>query len=335
MPKPAGARFAFGWSRTVSYIRTIFIVMAMGFVATACASGGRQLDGADSSSLDGDAASQEIADPIEGFNRAMFAFNDKVDAIIFKPVAKVYRFILPEPVRTSIRNFLNNLESPVIFANDILQGEFHRGSETTTRFLINSTIGLAGLFDVADNLGIERHEEDFGQTLAVWGVGDGFYLVLPFLGPSSVRDGVGLAVDSVMDPFNYVIGSAAAANGLSRGRSIVEGVDTRAENIETLDQIRADSIDFYARIRSMYHQHRQFLIENGDDPDAITEPDLLIIDTGDEFGDDFGDAFGSDFEDDFAPLSNQDADAQDTGDASSDQLDEEPKKEGIEVEIIK
>lgn len=318
------------WRGVTAYFRTIFLVLVMGLLVTACASGSQQLD------INGDpvgdgAATREIADPIEGFNRAMFAFNDKVDAIIFKPIAKVYRFILPEPVRTSIRNFLNNLESPVIFANDLLQGEFKRGGETTTRFLINSTIGLAGLFDVADNLGIERHEEDFGQTLAVWGVGDGFYLVLPFLGPSSVRDGIGLAVDSAIDPFNYVIGSAAVSNGISRGRTIVKGVDTRAENIETLEQIRADSIDFYARIRSMYHQHRQFLIENGDDPDAIIAPELLILDTGDEFGD----AFGSDFEDDFAPPSTQDEESEDAGDTASDAPDEEQRKEGIEVEIIK
>jgi phospholipid-binding lipoprotein MlaA len=305
------------------------LVAAIGVLASACASGGAQLD-SDGSDL---TASSEINDPIEGVNRAIFGFNDKVDSVVFKPVAKVYRFVLPEPVRDSIRNFLNNLESPVILANDLLQGQFARGGETTTRFLINSTIGLAGMFDVADNLGIERHEEDFGQTLAVWGVGDGFYLVLPFLGPSSVRDGVGMAVDSAMDPFNYVIGSAAVSNGLSRGRTIVEGVDTRAENIDTLDQIKADSIDFYARIRSMYVQHRQFLIDNGDDPDAISAPEMIILDTNDEFGDDFDDAFGSDFEDDFAPSGDLETDPASEG-SPTDQAEDELRREGIEVDIM-
>src|SRR5690606_17780478 len=115
-------------------------------------------------------------------------FNDMVDTLVLQPAAATYRFIVPEPVQDGIRNVLRNLNGPVILANDLLQGEFDRAGDTAMRFLINSTIGLAGIFDVASDWGYEYHDEDFGQTLASWGVGEGFYLVLPLLGPSNLRD---------------------------------------------------------------------------------------------------------------------------------------------------
>ena len=320
-------------------LRNLVLLVCVGMLATACARGDRGVETDGTGSVIG--AAEGISDPLEGFNRAMFAFNDKIDAAIIEPTAKVYRFILPEPIRLAIRSFLRNLETPVILANDLLQGEFARAEQTTARFLINSIVGVGGMFDVATDFGIERHEEDFGQTLAVWGLGDGLYLVLPLLGPSSARDGIGMLADSFMDPLSYVGGGGATQTVVSGTRTLVSGVDTRAENIEALDQIREDSIDFYARIRSMYHQHRQFLIANGDDPNYVGEPDIFLFnsdgDLEDIFGDDFEDAFGSDFTDESADDRTASDETDETDDPSEDSAsfdDEDPKKDGIEVELI-
>ncbi|MCZ6763653.1 MAG: VacJ family lipoprotein, partial [Alphaproteobacteria bacterium] len=156
--------------------RILFLVLALALLLGACA--GRD-KGLDKGAAGDPRGTDEIADPLENFNRTMFAFNDKVDTVAIKPVARVYRFVLPEPVRKAIRSFLRNVNTPVILANDLMQGQFGRAEQTTARFLINTTVGIGGLFDIAEKVGIEYHSEDFGQTLAVWGLGDGFYLVLP------------------------------------------------------------------------------------------------------------------------------------------------------------
>jgi len=307
-----------------SLARLLILGLVIGTTAAGCA--GRNNSLGDNGSIDdGDPlAAAEIADPLENVNRAVFAFNDQVDTAIIKPTAKVYRAALPEPVRDSVRSFLRNLRTPVILANDLMQGELGRAEETTARFLINSTIGVGGLFDVADNLsGIPYHDEDFGQTLAVWGLGDGFYLVLPLLGPSSARDGTGKLVDSFLDPLNYISGGTTQTF-ISVGRTGIEGIDTRSENIEALDQIRADSIDFYARVRSMYHQHRQYLIANGDDPNNISTPAIFILDTEDDGGGDFG----SDFD---GALGNDFGSADDGADSNGGQ---ENERNTIEVDIL-
>ena len=208
------------------------------------------------------AAWEELNDPLEPMNRAIFGFNMTMDKFILRPVAIGYRKVIPSPVRTATRNFLDNLKAPIVLLNDILQGEGQRASETLGRFMANTILGLGGLVDIASGAGVPKHSEDFGQTLAVWGAGSGPYLMLPFLGPSNPRDGIGLAVDSYTDPFS----TWAANNGHDEAlvaRIVVDQIDRRAANIETLDQLQASSIDFYAAVRSFYRQYRKSEISNG------------------------------------------------------------------------
>ncbi len=197
-------------------------------------------------------------DPLEVPNRMFFAFNEALDFMIIRPVAVTYRFIVPTGVRNSVRNFLRNLRTPVILANDLLQGDLERAEITFTRFFINSTIGLLGVFDIAAESGFAYHDEDFGQTMGTYGAGEGFYLVLPILGPSSLRDGGGRIVDIFLDPLTYL-----APQEVGLGRAVATGVDFRARNIEELDELKSDSLDFYARIRSLYRQFRENEINNG------------------------------------------------------------------------
>jgi len=208
------------------------------------------------------AAYDEANDPLEPTNRAIFDFNQEADSLVLKPVAKAYRWSLPEFARTSIRNFLNNAKSPVVFINDSLQGDPGRAGATLMRFIVNTTAGMAGFFDVAADYGMERHSEDFGQTLAVWGIGEGPYLMLPIFGPSNVRDTVGRVADAFMDPFSYLM----ANNGLDfarLGMAVTDGVDLRSRNIESLEDIEKNSLDFYATLRSLYRQNRRSEILNG------------------------------------------------------------------------
>lgn len=205
---------------------------------------------------------REINDPFEPMNRAVFWFNDKLDIVLLRPVAIGYRKVVPGGVRAGIGNFLDNLESPVILMNDLLQGEWQQAQDTVGRFMANTILGLGGVIDIASGAGIPKHSEDFGQTLAVWGVESGPYLVLPVIGPSSFRDGVGLAVDSVADPF----GPLAWGNDEQEAvvaRWALDTVDWRADNIETIDDLRRSSLDFYAAIRSAYRQRRAAVINNG------------------------------------------------------------------------
>ena len=220
---------------------------------------------------------KETNDPIEPFNRAMLKFNRVIEKGIIKPVTIVYRAILPRPVRRGITNFLWNLESPVIFANDLLQGESGRAWDTTRRFVINSTVGIAGLFDVAKHLGIERHDEDFGQTLAVHGVGEGPYLVLPLFGPSNPRDGIGLIVDILLDPFAWLL-RIKDADALRITRTLVDGLDTYDRHLEDIEALEEASLDYYATLRSAYRQNRNSEIRNG----KPVPPDELDSDIFDE-----------------------------------------------------
>lgn len=200
-------------------------------------------------------------DPLEIPNRMIFAFNEALDFMIIRPVAVTYRYIVPTGVRNTVRNFLRNLRTPVTLANDLFQGNLERAEITFTRFFINSTIGLLGLFDIAAESGFPHHEEDFGQTLGTYGAGEGFYLVLPVLGPSSLRDGTGRIVDIFLDPLTYL-----APQEFALGRAAATGVDYRSRNIEELDALKADALDFYARIRSLYRQYRVNEIHNGAAP---------------------------------------------------------------------
>jgi len=152
------------------------------------------------SMLAGCATSGNPKDPLEGFNRAMFAFNDALDAVAIKPVAQGYEAVMPAPLRTGVTNFFANIADLFIGINNLLQGKPEQALSDLGRVLINSTIGILGLFDVASEAGLEKHEEDFGQTFGRWGVGDGAYLVLPFFGPRTVRDTAGLVLDVKADP---------------------------------------------------------------------------------------------------------------------------------------
>jgi len=232
---------------------------------------------------DGEYDIEEDFDPFETLNRFMFAFNETLDVFILRPAAEIYRFWLPQVVQDSVRNFTRNLNAPVIFLNELWQGKDEEASETIARFFINSTIGLGGLIDAADHWGMEYHHEDFGQTLGFYGAEPGPYIVLPLFGPSSVRDGIGLGVDSLLDPWPHVLDAFDVNEDeeILLGRRIAGGVDLRARNIDTLDDLKRDSIDFYARIRSLYLQHRKGLIEDeksdspydksGDEPASETE----------------------------------------------------------------
>ena len=201
-------------------------------------------------------------DPFEGSNRFFFNVNNALDKALLKPVAEAYHDVLPDFARDGVRNFLNNLNSPVIFANDLLQGEGDRAGTTMVRFGINTTIGLAGLFDVAGDLGYPYHDEDFGQTLAVWGVNDGPYFYFLILGPSSARDFTGFVVDRGVDPLTYV-GWGDDYEWVPITRAVVNVIDLRSRNIETLDEIERTSVDYYASIRSLYRQSRADAIRNG------------------------------------------------------------------------
>ncbi|MBT3395641.1 MAG: VacJ family lipoprotein [Alphaproteobacteria bacterium] len=201
----------------------------------------------------------ETNDPIEPMNRAVFAFNMQLDKYALEPLAKGYRAVFPEFSREMVRNFFHNLKSPVIFINDLLQFEPERAYETAARFLINSTVGIGGLFDIAP---FESHDEDLGQTLAIWGAGEGAYIVLPVLGPTNFRDLTGTIGDRLFDPFSYLAETNQVQNAFY-GRAAVEGVDNRSRNIDTFDDLERNSFDLYSTFRSLYRQQREFEVRNG------------------------------------------------------------------------
>lgn len=195
-------------------------------------------------------------DPIEPFNRAMYSVHDAIDTVALRPAAEAYRFVLPQPVRTGVRNALGNLRAPTILMNDVLQGEMDRGARTAARFLINSTLGLGGIIDVANwQFGIPGHSEDFGQTLAVWGVGEGPYLFLPVLGPSNPRDLLGFGVDAVASPW-FWFGQGSVVEALRWAYTGISIVDTREGVLDALDELNRSSLDPYSTLRSAYRQRR-------------------------------------------------------------------------------
>lgn len=211
-------------------------------------------------------------DPYESTNRAIFDFNMKLDNYFAKPVAKTYNRVVPEKARTGVHNFLTNLNKPVTFGNDVLQGSPDRAAETLGRFTVNTTVGLGGLIDVATMVGIPDHSEDFGQTLGVWGAGEGPYLVLPFLGPDPPRDLAGNVVDIFLDPLTYI--RYHGADTWSAVRGGVSVLDLRARNVDNLETIERSSIDFYATTRSLYRQYRNAEIRNGKPDTSQDDSDL-------------------------------------------------------------
>jgi phospholipid-binding lipoprotein MlaA len=197
-------------------------------------------------------------DPFEGVNRTIFDVNDFLDRLLFRPLAELYRATIPPEIRDRVTNILSNMKEPVIFANNLLQGEVTRAGVTAQRFAINTTLGVGGAFDWANDWKLYQQVGDFGQTLYVWGVGPGPYIVLPLLGPSDVRDAVGMGVDDAASPWQYLVydrGSQAYWDYefVYMG---MDGITKREQNIEGLDALRKGSLDFYAQMRSVYRQYR-------------------------------------------------------------------------------
>ena len=217
---------------------------------------------------------EEINDPLEPTNRNFFAFNRGLDTVLFKPLAEAY-VLLPKPVRDSIHSSVNNVRAPVNFANDLLQGELERAATVLGRFLINTTVGVGGIFDVAAHVGLERHNEDFGQTLAVWGAPTGPYIVVPILGPSSPRAIVGTITDSFLDPLTYVFDNQGAELEYWLIRGGIEGIDERARVLDVLDDIEESSLDFYATVRSLYRQRREAEVRNGEEGAEVPGPSFM------------------------------------------------------------
>lgn len=238
----------------------IFTIAVMAVLAAGCAS-----------SKDPEAIAQN--DPYEPTNRAIFNVNMKIDKAVAKPVAKFYNRAVPQFARTGVHNFLTNLDKPVTFGNDLLQGEATRAGQTISRFTVNLALGVGGLVDVATMMGIPDHTEDFGQTLAVYGAGEGPYLMLPFMGPNPPRDLAGNVADIFLDPTTYI--RFHGSDTWYAVRSGVSVLDLRARNIDALEQIERTSIDLYASTRSLYRQYRASEIRNGlpDTSDADT-PDF-------------------------------------------------------------
>ena len=209
---------------------------------------------------------KQIKDCFEGLNRATFALNQGLDKVIFKPVAKAYR-TLPSPVRTGTSNVLVNLSSLVTIPNNVLQGEIKTAGVNTGRFIINTTVGILGIFDVATRMGFSEYEkEDYGQTLGVWGVGSGCYLVLPVLGPSTVRDTAGSFINVMGgDPY-YNMSTHGNNEYLDKSdymlTKTLTAVDFRSKNLETFDNLEKNSLDFYASVKSLYLQDRRKKILN-------------------------------------------------------------------------
>jgi phospholipid-binding lipoprotein MlaA len=213
----------------------------------------------------------ETNDPLEPTNRVFYAVNDALDTAILRPAAKAYRYAVPDRVRTGVHNVLTNLSTPVVLANDVMQGKPRRAGDTTMRFLINSTAGVVGLIDVAKDWGYPSHDSDFGITLALWGIPEGPFLFLPVLGPSGPREAVGFGVNLVLDPFTWV-GQGAAVTALNWSRFAVSAVDQRERVLDAVDNIKQTALDPYATFRSLYRQHRESQIEETRDDNRATIP---------------------------------------------------------------
>jgi phospholipid-binding lipoprotein MlaA len=201
-------------------------------------------------------------DPYEGFNRTMYGFNNGVDTYFLKPITQGYKFVMPDVAETGVSNFFSNLLEVRNIVNSLLQGKAEKAAHSTGRFVFNSTIGLAGLFDVAGGLGLEKQDgEDFGQTLGAWGVESGSYLVLPLLGPSTLRDGIAIPVDMYVDPVGY-----HEQNSVRTGLTVLEIIDIRAGLLAAEKLITGDK---YVFMRDAYLQRREYLVKDGEVEDTF------------------------------------------------------------------
>lgn len=240
-------------TKTAKTARSV-LVLLLATLLTACASSSKVVD---------------ESDPYEGVNRNMYSLNDTLDRSMFKPLAKGYVWITPNEVRTGVTNFFDNLSYLNVVLNSLLQGKLQQGSQDAARFLVNSSVGIGGLFDPATSMGLPKHDEDLGQTLAVWGIGQGVYLNLPLLGPNTARNTTDYASGTLTNPLYYLGGVALLPIG------VLHTINTRANLIdasETLDEV---ALDPYAFTRGAYLQRREYLIFDGappvDDFDALLE----------------------------------------------------------------
>ncbi|MDM8564786.1 VacJ family lipoprotein [Candidatus Halobeggiatoa sp. HSG11] len=230
----------------------------------------------------------ENSDPFEKINRNIYAFNKTVDKAVLKPISKGYKAITPEPINESITNFFGNLGDITIIANDLLQFKFKQAASDSGRFLLNSTFGLLGFIDLASKFDIPKHNEDFGQTLGYWGVNSGPYVVLPFLGPSSGRDAVGLGIDIFLNPRFYYTGKpmGMTSTHASWSSELVNKIDLRADLLGAEKALEKAAMDEYAYLRNAYLARRNYLVYDGDPP--LEE---------DEFDDEFDDEEDEELED--------------------------------------
>ncbi len=213
------------------------------------------------------------SDPFEDVNREIFDFNNELDNAVFEPVAEAYVEHVPDTIRTAILNSLRHLKLPVIFANNVLQGDVNGAGKTLSRLVTNTIIGFGGMVDTAAKTGLPFRDEDFGQTLAVWGVGDGPYLIIPVLGPMHMRDGAGKLADSYINPLGEIDNTAYEWT-----HRAVDAVDTRAGLLHTLDDLERTSLDYYAAIRSLYRQKRRDDILNGENDAPVPVPNISFDD---------------------------------------------------------
>lgn len=232
---------------------SLILISTLAAPADASASARRDREALDG--LDELSAETRFRDPFERTNRASFAFNQRLDRWLFDPVTRAYSFVVPAPARRAVRRALANLDSPAVFLNDLFQLEVADAGLTAARFAVNSTIGLAGLIDPAAKLRLERHDADFGQTLAIYGVPSGPYLVVPLIGPTTVRDGGGYLVDFLFRPTTYLLapGSQLVFTSIHEGSL---GIATREAHAAELDALEASSIDYYVALRSAFLQDR-------------------------------------------------------------------------------
>ncbi len=276
-----------------------WLAIVLSLFLTACAS----TDAVDDTGATAEPSVEQTAveDPFESYNRRIFSFNYKLDKWLLKPLAKGYDAITPQVVQTGVGNFFNNLKEISNTANDVLQWKWAQAGNDSGRFVINSTLGLAGLFDVASKMGLTRSEgEDFGQTMAVWGVDAGPYLMLPFLGPGTIRDTIGSVPEAYANPVRYV--EPTEAENSLRALGLVDG---RASLLETESLISGDP---YALLRDFYLQRRKYLINDGEIED----------DFGSGYGDDdyYGDEYGGDY--DYGPENGQETGDQDSNESGDE-----------------
>ncbi len=220
-------------------------------------------------------------DPLQGFNRAMWGVNQGVDKVVLRPVSGAYRAVTPRPARRGLTRLLANLAEPWSFINNMLQGKPDRAFTNLGRFVVNTTIGVGGLADHASKMGLKPAPEDFGQTLATWGVNGGPYLVLPILGPSTLRDGVGMGVAQLADPYRVCLRRCGLTNTQQIGANAAEIISTRASLSESgADGLLDSSLDSYATAKSAFLQRRRSAILD-QDTDAIAVPAVGVGDAGD------------------------------------------------------